>query len=74
VNFLACAHLWEIGTAVWRQMSSAIINTYFDQADRVCIVAAQDIAEPSEEIDEDGTDMLAATLVSLSNHLLRTYR
>jgi hypothetical protein len=68
------ANVPEIGTAVWRQMSSAIINTHFDQADRVCITAAQDTAEASEEIDEDGTNMLAATLVSLSNHSLRTYR
>jgi hypothetical protein len=68
------ANVPEIGTVVWRQMSSAIINTHFDQADRVCITAAQDAAEPSDEIDEDGTDMLAATLVSLSNHSLRTHR
>jgi hypothetical protein len=55
-------------------MSSTIINTYFNQADRVCITATQDIAEPSEEIDEDGTNILATTLVSVSNHSLRTYR
>jgi hypothetical protein len=30
--------------------------------------------EPSEEINEDGTNILAATLVSLSNYSLRTYR
>ena len=40
----------------------------------MCNAAAQDAAEPSEEINEDGTDMVAATLVSLSNHSLRTHR
>ena len=64
----------EIGTAVWRQMSSAIINTHFDQADRACLAVAQDMQEPVDKIDEDGADLTAATLVSMSNHSLRTHR
>ena len=59
----------EIGTAVWRHMSSAIINTHFDQAERACFAAAQDDdREPGSDIDEDGADMTAATLVTMSNH------
>jgi hypothetical protein len=68
------AEVPEIGTAVWRHMSSAIINTHFDQAERACFAAAQDDEEPGNAIDEDGADMTAATLVSMSNHSLRTHR
>jgi hypothetical protein len=64
----------EIGTAVWRQMSSAIINTHFDQAERACLAVCQDAAEPEGVIDEDGEDATAATLVAMSNHSLRTHR
>lgn len=64
----------EVGTAVWRQMSSAIINTHFDQSDRACFAVAQDAELASEDIDEEGADCLAATLVSMSNHSLRTHR
>ena len=62
-----------IGTSVWRQMSSSVINTHFDEDDHVALLAAQD-REESEEVDEDGKDRTAATLVSMSNHSLRTHR
>jgi len=67
------AEVPAVGTAVWRQMSSAIINTHFDAADRSCLVIAQD--EPAaDEVDEDGRDQEAATLISMSNHSLQTHR
>jgi superfamily II DNA helicase RecQ len=68
------AEVPEIGTAVWRHMSSAIINTHFDQAEQACFAAAQDKDDSGNDIDEDGADMTAATLVSMSNHSLRTHR
>lgn len=68
------AELPEIGTAIWRQMSSAIINTHFDEAERDCFAAARDAEVSGHDIDEDGADMTAATLVSMSNHSLRTHR
>jgi superfamily II DNA helicase RecQ len=70
------AEVPEVGTMVWRQMSSAIINTHFDDAvDRSCLAAvALGAEESSRDIDEDGRDSLAASLVSMSNHSLRTHR
>lgn len=64
----------ELGVAVWRQMSSAIINTHFDQAERDCLHIAHDIEEPEHAGDEDEADELPSTLVSMSNHSLRTHR
>jgi len=65
-----------IGTMVWRQMSSAIINKHFDDTvDRSCLLAAaQDTEVSVEDADEEGRDSLAASLVSMSNHSLRTHR
>ena len=63
-----------IGTATWRQMSSAIINKHFDEADRACFAVAQDAEVRTDDVDEEGADSLAATLVSMSNHSLRTHR
>ena len=63
-----------IGTGIWRQMNSAIINTHFDQSDKACFAVAQDAEVASDDIDEEGVDSLAATLVSMSNHSLRTHR
>ncbi|KAK4551266.1 hypothetical protein LTR86_011263 [Recurvomyces mirabilis] len=68
------ARVPEIGTGIWRQMSSAIINTHFDQSDRGCFAVAQDGEVVGDDIDEEGADFLAATLVSMSNHSLRTHR
>ena len=70
------AEVTEVGTSVWRQMCSAIINTHFDNAtDRSCLLAAARSAEESvNEVDEEGRDGLAASLVSMSNHSLRTHR
>ena len=67
------AGIAEIGTGVWRQLSSAIINTHFDQSDQACFAVAQDAEVTSNDIDEEGVDSLAATLVSMSNHSLRTH-
>ncbi|KAK6436400.1 hypothetical protein LTR95_007407 [Oleoguttula sp. CCFEE 5521] len=64
----------EIGTSVWRQKSSAVINTHFGQSDRACFAVAQDAEDASDNIDEEGVDSLVATLVSMSNHSLRTHR
>ena len=64
----------DIGTTIWRQVSSAIINAHYDQADRACLAAAQDLNEPAGNIDEDDAELTAATLVSMSNHSLRTRR
>ena len=47
----------QIGTGVLRRMSSAIINTHFDQADRACFAVAQDVEVPSDDIDEEGVDL-----------------
>ena len=63
----------QIGIAVQRQMSSAIINTHFDQADRECFTIAQDANVSNNDIEEDGADLLAATLVSMLNHSLRIH-
>jgi len=67
----------EIGTMVWRQMSSAIINKHFDDtADRSrLLAAAQSTEAPANDADdEDERDSLAASLVSMSNHAIRTHR
>ncbi|KAK6442715.1 hypothetical protein LTR95_001031 [Oleoguttula sp. CCFEE 5521] len=42
----------QVGTAVWRQMSSAIINTHFHQSDEACFAVAQDSGIASDDIDE----------------------
>jgi hypothetical protein len=44
----------EIGTAVCRRMSSAITNTHFDQADRVCIAATQDDTRSTHPLTTGG--------------------
>ena len=60
-------------------MSSAIINTQFDTVlDRSCllkVVGGNTTAEEAaEDADPDGYESLAASLVSMSNHSLRTHR
>jgi superfamily II DNA helicase RecQ len=69
----------ELNTKVWRQMSSAIINSKFDDAlDRSCLLELAESSGAAAESAVDGglggDEGLAASLVSMSNHSLRTHR
>lgn len=67
------AEVPAVGTAVWRQLSSAIINTQFDAADRACLIVAYE-ENSRDDVDEDRYDQEAGTLVSMSNHSLQTHQ
>ncbi|KAG9512641.1 hypothetical protein KCU93_g10298, partial [Aureobasidium melanogenum] len=70
----------ELNTSVWRQMSSTIINSKFDDVlDRSCLkeVAESSIAAEESTLDAGdlhGDESLVAHLVSMLNHSLRTHR